>query len=195
MKIYTKTGDHGTTQLCCGVRLWKDNDIFAALGALDSLSAHIGIAVRPRGMMEFFQSLWDPLCDMSCQLREYLHKIQNDLLTLGSFVATPVGRGEFNANSAVEELEGWIDRMDQDLPPLRNFILPGGGETAARLHIARTECREAERHYIATFHTEITGKNVSYLSALRYINRLSDFLFTAARWYNYYEGVPDIIKV
>ena len=168
MKIYTKTGDAGDTSLFGGARVPKDDPRIAAYGTVDELNAFIGLA----------RSTW-PVSPLD----EHLGRIQSDLFDVGAHLASP-GSARFTgadpARSA--ELEQAIDSMESELPPLRNFILPGGCAAAAQLHVARTVCRRAER-LVAALHDE---------PSIVYLNRLSDFLFVAARFANLKNGVGDM---
>lgn len=161
--IYTKTGDCGLTSLYNGRRVAKTDAVFEALGDIDELNACIGIALN-FGVNE---------------LVDQLTEVQSRLLDIGSSIATPPGstkeqlrRVAFDAVHT-EVLEVMIDVLDNELPPLRNFILPGGGPMSSQLHLARTICRRAERHVLETKAEE----NVRI-----YLNRLSDYLFVAARY-------------
>lgn len=177
MRIYTGTGDNGTTGLLGGQRLRKDAPRVEAYGSVDELNAHIGLALaylhnHPR------------MCEM-------LQHVQNTLFAIGSELATPIGQKppvEPVDASHVRELEGWIDEMEQSLPPLRHFILPGGGAGSALLHVARTVCRRTERRVVTLFHTEPGNAYI-----ITFLNRLSDLLFVMARTLNATEGVEDII--
>ena len=186
-KIYTKTGDGGTSSLFTGERRLKSDDIFHALGDIDELNSYLGVAneslKRSAAEDDKFKSM-----------AETLVKTQSVLLDVGSCVATPVdsatdkqaARTAFNAE-LIDELEHGIDSMTLELPPLRNFILPGGGYAAAHLHVCRSVCRRAERSLgplMAAGELEVTvGK---------YVNRLSDYLFTAARFASHVEGEVEV---
>ncbi|KAK2707807.1 corrinoid adenosyltransferase MMAB-like isoform X2 [Artemia franciscana] len=170
-KIYTKTGDKGTTVTFAGDRREKDSPIFHALGTIDELVSHIGMAIE-HGKEK--NGLYiDQLIRIQCVLQD-----------IASLVATPlpVARESHLKRVAVpsgyvEELETWIDEYTAQLPPLTNFILPGGGKTSASLHIARTVCRRAERCVVPLVRNgEVESE------PMKYLNRLSDFLFTAARY-------------
>lgn len=174
MKVYTKTGDKGTSQLFSGERRPKDDAVFKALGDTDELNAQIGVAIEQARVAA-----------KSPVLPERLEQIQSRLFDLGAVVATPLttaSQSKKNRAGAFDEenvslLEKWIDEMDETLPPIRNFILPsGGGLTSTHLHVARAVCRRAERRVVAL---QATG-DVD-LVIIRYLNRLSDFLFVAAR--------------
>ena len=176
-KIYTKTGDTGTTALGGGQRVAKDAPRIEAFGTVDELNSTIGVALA-RGL--------EP------SLAADLSRVQNELFHLGSDLCMleedkakrPVPRIEERHVRALEEA---IDRMTVELGPLENFILPGGSEGAARLHLARTVCRRAERLVVALARDEAVGEHV-----LRYLNRLSDALFVMARWENRHRGVDDV---
>jgi len=179
-RIYTRTGDDGTTGLVDGSRLPKDAPRMAAIGEVDELNSAIGLAIAA---MEG--------TDEAVLLRT----IQNDLFDLGADIATP---GEDFTPSEmvlrivpaqVERLEGVIDRLNDPIPPLRSFILPGGSEAAARVHLARAIARRAERAVIAA------GREAAINpAALAYLNRLSDLLFVLARALNG-NGAEDILWV
>ncbi len=183
-KIYTRTGDAGTTGLGTGERVSKDNARIAAYGTVDEANATIGI-VRLHLTAE------DRLID------DMLLSIQNDMFDLGADLCVP-DRGEkleFEplriTNSQVERLEKDIDELNAELEPLNSFILPGGSPAATYLHLARTVSRRAERLMVtlAAFDGEVVGAE-----ALKYINRLSDFLFVAGRYVND-KGRADVLWV
>ncbi len=183
MKIYTKFGDRGETVLFDGTRVTKSHLRIETYGTLDELNSHLGVALT------------------DCQhpaLQGLLTELQQELFVVGSDLATPVGskneakvqrlRGE-----AVGRLEGHIDAATAQLPPLKSFILPGGGLTAARLHVARTVCRRAERLLTSLALAEAGGAGEAALRVpLIYLNRLSDLLFTLARLANQLDGVADV---
>ncbi|MDO3436877.1 cob(I)yrinic acid a,c-diamide adenosyltransferase [Rhizobium sp. CBN3] len=182
-KIYTKTGDDGTTGLVSGPRRMKDDLRVAAYGTIDEANSAIGLArLHTTGLPE---------------LDAMLMSIQNDLFDLGADLATP-DTGEPSAyeplrivETQVERIERDIDRLNADLDPLKSFILPGGSPAAAHLHLARTIARRAERLMVTLARTdgEIIGE-----TAMKYINRLSDFLFVAARHAND-RGRADVLWV
>lgn len=177
MKIYTRTGDAGETGLFGGARVGKDDPRVEAYGTVDELNSCLGV-VRALGA--------------SASTDEALRQIQSDLFTVGAELAcvpgkedklrmTPVGQTD------IARLEGYIDRSEVPLEPLKNFVLPGGSAVAAELHRARTVCRRAERR------TLTAGRS----SAIRpeiviYLNRLSDLLFVFARYENHVAGVADV---
>jgi cob(I)alamin adenosyltransferase len=170
-KLYTKTGDTGSTGLSGGTRVSKDDPRIACIGEIDELNACIG------------------LCAAVAELALPLQRTQDELFIIGSRLAAPESTSipQITA-TAIARLESEIDAMDQHLPPLRNFILPGGCELAARLHLARTVCRRAERALVALSSTQTLDS-----LTLIYLNRLSDWLFISARHANQTTGVPDII--
>jgi len=169
-KIYTKTGDKGTSSLYTGERRPKNDLVFEALGATDELSSHIGLAIA------FAEKNKHPFVDQ-------LVRVQCILQDIGSCIATPISSARESHLTKVGfssrhtgELEDWIDEYSDDLPPLQNFILPGGGETASQIHICRSVCRRAERCV-----TPLVSSGECDVETQKYINRLSDFLFTIAR--------------
>lgn len=178
MKIYTKTGDQGETGLYRGGRVPKDTTRIQAIGAVDELNSILG----------WIRSLQlDPASD------SLLHTAQNDLFIIGADLSTPfeaVKPGDNVmrlAEGAYVYLEAAIDRFDERLQPLRFFILPGGTQSAAATHVARSVCRRAERDVVALARNE--GVNPAIIV---YLNRLSDFLFTLARELNRQTGTPDV---
>jgi cob(I)alamin adenosyltransferase len=182
-KIYTKTGDGGTTGLAAGPRRSKADLRIESFGAVDEANAALGLAMLHIGDQ--------------AQLGEMLIRIQNDLFDLGADLATP-DTGETPeweplriVESQVERLEREIDFLNTELSPLNSFILPGGSALSAYLHLARTISRRAERLMVAL--KEKDGEIVS-TAALKYVNRLSDFLFVAARYAND-KGKADVLWV
>ena len=172
-KIYTRTGDDGTTALGSGRRISKYHLRVEAYGTLDETNAAIGLARLHT-------------TDKQPALDAMLARIQNDLFDLGADLCFPDetkdARGRLQVSDAqVERLEGEIDELNRGLQPLRSFVLPGGSPAASFLHLARTVSRRAERLMVALASKQ--GEPVG-AAALRYINRLSDFLFVAARFAN-----------
>ena len=176
MKIYTKTGDDGSTGLIGGDRVSKSDERINCYGTVDELNAALGMAV----------------VTASPVLQDRLRAVQNDLFVVGSHLAvndvgpTPAYLPPLD-EEMVHRLEMEIDSSEEELPKLRNFILPGGAETGARLHLARTICRRAERLLVA-FAEDRPAPAV----IVTYLNRLSDWLFVQARWANHHEGVADV---
>lgn len=170
-KIYTRTGDNGTTGLGDGTRVGKDHARVEAFGDVDELNSVLGLLLA--------QVTAD-------DLRGYLTDIQHELFDLGGELCIP-GRTALVA-AQVTRLENILDQLNADLEPLKEFILPGGAETAALCHLARTVCRRAERRVIALSRTETVSDN-----AIKYLNRLSDFLFVMARVFNRRAQRPDVL--
>jgi cob(I)alamin adenosyltransferase len=176
MKIYTKTGDNGTTSLFSGGRVSKKDLRVEAYGTVDELNSYLGVARS-----------FEP----SEKTNEYLEKVQNQLFRLGADLATPMdAKAEWLVRITAEEvawLEETIDEMTAVLPELKNFILPGGVPAAAHLQVARTICRRAERVLVALVEHEAVNEQVKF-----YLNRLSDWLFTLARYENWQAGESEI---
>lgn len=172
MKIYTKTGDQGKTSLYGGGRVSKSSTRIIACGEIDELNSAIGLAIS---YIEEHKSL------------EQLKQIQFNLFTLGSEIATPPEKLTLNngknrlqttiAEKHIQDLENWIDDFTENLEPLKYFILPSGGKASAHLHLARAICRRAERSLVLLNEQE-TLRDIP----LKYLNRLSDYLFTIARF-------------
>ena len=180
MKIYTRTGDDGTTGLIGGRRVAKSDLAIDCYGTVDELNAAIGFAavagVAPAA------------------LAPKLKAVQNDLFVIGSHLASPADADRAGNvplppldESIADRLEFEIDAAEPQLAPLRQFILPGGGESSARLHLARTVCRRAERLVV-----ELAAHRPVPPLIVRYLNRLSDWLFVQARWCNRQQGVEDV---
>jgi cob(I)alamin adenosyltransferase len=183
MRIYTKFGDTGLTALFDGTRVPKSHLRIDTYGTLDELNSHLGLAIA---------HCPDP------PLAQQLTDLQIDLFILSSDLATPAGsknEAKITRTSpqAIADLEQQIDDATAQLPPLKRFILPGGTPTAARLHVARTVCRRAERLLTALLAAEQnTPQEPALHTPLIYLNRLSDLLFTLARLANKREGRPDV---
>ena len=178
MKIYTKTGDDGTTSLFDGTRVSKTHPRVVAYGAVDELNAHLGAAIA---------------AGLRPTLAAQVTHIQRDLFAVGARLADPrhkiaarVEKASI-AESDVVRLEGWIDALEDALPPLRHFILAGGAPGGAALHVARTVCRRAEAEALRIVDGEVEAV------VLTYLNRLSDLLFVMARAANAEAGVPEQI--
>ncbi len=176
-RIYTRTGDGGQTRLASGAQVAKTHPRVEAYGTVDELNAQIGVARTHLAALP--------------ELDAVLAAAQNDLFDLGADLATPErGREDLRVlDSQVERLEREIDRMNAELAPLTSFVLPAGSPAAAALHVARTVCRRAERR--AVHLAEAEGQAVSP-AALKYLNRLSDLLFVAARFANG-KGEDDVL--
>jgi cob(I)alamin adenosyltransferase len=184
-RIYTRTGDDGTSGLVDGTRLNKADARFAAIGSVDELNSILGLcAVALRGRAH----------------EAAIARIQNDLFDLGADLATPKGASDTDDFAPsemvlrivvpqVDRLEQEIDALNENLPPLTSFILPGGGEAAARLHIARSIARRAERDTVA-----LATRVAINPAVLAYLNRLSDYLFVLARAVNA-EASGDVLWV
>ena len=177
MKIYTKTGDAGETGLFGGARVSKASLRVEAYGQVDELNSTIG---------------WARVAVSDQALDGLLHQIQNDLFEIGAELGSTEerkGKGSMPLidEGQVEALERMIDRYEEGPPPLTTFVLPGGSESSARFHLARCVCRRAERAIVHLGAEEPVRGEV-----LRYINRLSDLLFTIARHANHAAGVEDI---
>lgn len=165
MKIYTKTGDKGTTGLIGGTRVPKDHIRIEAYGSVDELNSHIGM-----------------LRDMANELKleDQLIRIQEALFVIGSHLANDPEKSKMELPSFTQEeidfLESEIDSLDENLPPMRNFVLPGGNVVVSQCHISRCVCRRAERATISLHHVDPVAELI-----LTYLNRLSDYLFVLSR--------------
>ena len=175
MKIYTRTGDDGTTGLYGGARTRKDDPRVEAYGTVDETNAVIGLARA---------------CGLPREIEDVLAAVQSTLFDVGAALATPADRAASVptvADRDVVVLEQAIDALEVRLEPLRTFVLPGGSEAAARLHVARTVCRRAERLVVAmSDHVPVDP------AIVRWLNRLSDLLFVQARFANHAAGVADV---
>lgn len=171
-KIYTRTGDTGTTGLGDGNRVGKDHPQIAAIGEIDELNSQIGAVVAELG---------------TGSVAELLSGIQHRLFDLGAELSLPAGNDRIRQEDTAA-LEQALDHLNAALEPLQEFILPGGTKAAAQCHLARAVCRRAERSLVLLNHT----RPVSEFS-LSYLNRLSDLLFVLARYINRESGHPDIL--
>ena len=193
---YTRKGDTGTSQLMTGERRFKDDSAFEAMGTVDELCSVIGVAHAELVALD---------TDKYDKLEQYLLEIMSRLFDIGSHIAKPrkvydsdseteeerfqadgVGGGFHTCH--IEDLEEWIDLYTEELPELLSFILPTGSKLAAQLHVARTVCRRAERQCVS-----LVEQKVCDPQALKYLNRLSDFFFSAARYANFKENTPDLL--
>ena len=175
MKIYTRGGDDGSTGLYGGARVSKADLLVDAYGAVDELNAILG---------------WVRVVETSDNVDDILGQVQDACFRLGAWLASPEGRDPGVppvGSEDVEVLEAAIDAMEVELEPLRTFVLPGGSESASRLHIARTVCRRAERRIVA-----LGGVEDVDAVFVHWVNRVSDLLFVQARWENRRARVADV---
>ncbi len=170
-KIYTRTGDKGTTGLGGGIRVDKDSPRVEAYGTVDELNSVLGLLLAD---------------DLPDDIRDVLIDVQHDLFDLGSELCVP-GRSRLSDHQ-VKRLEETLDALNEGLSPLKEFILPGGGRQAAVCHLARTVCRRAERRTISLNKAEAVSA-----VAMQYLNRLSDLLFVMARYLNKHAGGNDVL--
>jgi cob(I)alamin adenosyltransferase len=184
MKIYTRTGDQGKTSLYTGERVAKNDSLISAVGTADECNSSIGVV---RACM--------PKEELFVGIEKQLGIIQHTLFDLGAAIATPrtkaskekIERTRFD-EEGTQLLEQWIDHLDTFLPPLKTFILPGGTLTAAQLHLARSICRRFEREIIPlSDHHDVS------IHVIPYLNRLGDYLFSAARAVNYLAKESEIL--
>lgn len=186
MKIYTKTGDTGTTGLFAGPRVWKDHPRIVAYGAVDELNAILGVLVANS------QSKQHVLGEMLGPLDEFIHGVQSDLFSIGAELATPDPEKQGMCLLTAERivyLEQCIDCVEDALQPLTNFVLPSGSCDATQLHLARTVCRRAEREIV---HLSQMDDVHDCTRVIVYLNRLSDLFFVLARKANQDAGVADL---
>ncbi|MCF6412015.1 cob(I)yrinic acid a,c-diamide adenosyltransferase [Pseudalkalibacillus salsuginis] len=178
MKIYTKSGDKGTTSLVYGERVGKNDPRVEAYGTCDEANSMIGLGLS---------HLQEPQREWKVEFEKNVRKVQTVLFHVGAELATPAGKkvGWTLEESDITYLEQAIDRWDKELKPLKQFVLPGGSAAASVFHVARTVVRRAERQAVAI-------ENVNPL-VLSYLNRLSDFLFVAARYLNQKMNVAEPI--
>lgn len=178
-KIYTKSGDDGTTALGGGIRVKKNDDRVEAYGTVDELNSVIGAAIA-------FELAEKP--------DAYLTRIQNWLFDVGADLAFSHSEEGWNPERIQEkhihQLESWVDELENELPELRHFILPGGSKPSSMLHLARTVCRRSERLIVKVVDHENKGQQI-----LQFMNRLSDLLFVMARYQNRHSQVSDVIWV
>jgi cob(I)alamin adenosyltransferase len=178
MKVYTRRGDKGETDLVGGGRVPKDHLRVEAYGAVDELNAALGVCAT---------------ATREASLRALLDPVQREHFAVGTYLATPEPRHRESmgmcepSEAEITWLEEQIDRFERELPPLQRFVLPGGTAASAIFHVARTVCRRAERAVVALSHAEPVAPSV-----LGYLNRLSDLLFVLARVENRRGGVRDL---
>lgn len=184
-RVYTRRGDHGETDLVGGERATKDGARIESYGTVDELNAAIGV-VRAFNAAEIDRA------PAARQLDDILRRLQSELFDLGAELATPPAafqEGMFRIGAAeVTALEQLMDRCQEDLAPLRSFILPGGGRVSALLHVARTICRRAERDVVRLMREAVIGDQ-----PLAYLNRLSDLLFVLSRWIGHHLGEQEYL--
>ncbi len=175
MKLYTKTGDGGQTRLGDGTTVAKDHARVAAYGEVDELNAAIGLAATVCGLDDW---------------TDRLRGVQDCLFVLGAELADPAAGPNTPTLDPedITRLESWIDQACAEVAPLKHFVLPGGNELAARLHVARTVCRRAERSVVA-----LAGDERISARAVVFLNRLSDLLFAWARLANHRSGVQEVV--
>ncbi|MDN4069562.1 cob(I)yrinic acid a,c-diamide adenosyltransferase [Paenibacillus vini] len=176
MTIYTRTGDQGQTSVIGG-RVYKDDERVEAYGTIDELNSFVGLAGSCADQAKF------------ADLKEDLQQIQQELFDCGSDLAfAKVDEKRFKVTpDMAERLESWIDRYEAENPVIEKFILPGGTELASLLHVCRTVCRRAERQAV-----KLSRKAEVNWEAVKYLNRLSDFFFAAARTANVRQQTPDV---
>ena len=177
--LYTRTGDDGTTSLVGGARSKKNSARLEAYGTIDELSSYLGAMAS------------DIRADS--ELQGQVKEIQNELFNIGAYLATqPAAGAQPECASLTPEkmsrLEGWIDALDEQTPKINAFVLPGGSELASKAHLARVVCRRAERRILDLADEEYVDPQVT-----AYINRLSDYLFIAARYINFMRGVNEVV--
>ncbi len=176
-RLYTGGGDDGTTSLVGGERARKDSVRLEAYGTVDEFSAFLGVLAA--------------MADVPAGVKQNLLEVQNRLFDIGGYLASaPDGSGlppVATLPQSVTEIERWIDELDAATPKIREFVLPGGCESAAHAHVARTVCRRAERRIISLAAIEEVDANVR-----RYFNRMSDYLFILARYLNHLSGTAEI---
>lgn len=179
MKIYTKTGDKGNTSLISGERVSKGTQIINLVGCLDELNSQIGwlVVILPEKSDS----------KVFLQVRDFIIKVQSILFDIGADVAKNKNDNLFDLTGLVSDMEIFIDEMERTLPGLKNFILPGGSEKSARIHLCRSFTRKVERSFVQSIETYENP------SVLVFLNRLSDFFFVFARFANHIDGFSDII--
>ncbi len=184
MKIYTRTGDKGTTSLFSGQRVHKNDPFIDALGTVDEGNSALGLALSFLPKEPFYQ-----------ETRDQLEIIQHALFDVGAALATPrschqnqkLEKTRFD-HEAIDLLEKWIDEMEGQLPALNTFILPGGHPAGAALHLSRSIIRRAERYVVPLYEQEDVVQDV-----LIYLNRLSDYLFVVSRFINHHLKAPETL--
>lgn len=181
MPIYTRTGDTGSTSLFGGKRVLKCEELVDVYGSLDELNSWVGYMAA-----EF----------ATADVTQFLATIQSDLFTIGSTLAGWKGAEMAFLEDRVKEMEARIDLLEETLPPIKNFILPGGSEKAARAHITRSICRRVERQTVAFFSRQSSVVSLQQANKdiiLKYLNRLSDLFFQLARFINKQENIEEVV--
>jgi cob(I)alamin adenosyltransferase len=181
MPIYTRTGDKGKTSLFDGTRVYKFDKRVETYGTIDELNSNIGVAIAEISSIKY------QVLSIKEVLKE-LERIQHDLLEIGSTLATPHPMPVVGLENRPKEFEKIIDDLTKKMPELKAFILPGGGKAGSMLHVTRTITRRAERQLVALMQKEKVDSSI-----ITYINRLSDLLFTMARYVNHVEKKKEII--
>jgi len=184
-KVYTRTGDDGKTRLAGGQRVWKDHVRVEAYGTVDELNAAVGV-------VRAFNAGDAGASPAAARLEAELRWIQNKLFDAGGILATASGQTFKNmprvTSQDVARLERLMDECQRDLKPLEEFLLPGGGQVASLLHLARTVCRRAERLCVS-----LARKEQVDAAVIEFLNRLSDTLFVLARWIATKQGEPEVL--
>lgn len=183
MKIYTKTGDNGTTSLCDGSRLSKDDMRVEAYGTLDELNAHIGLLIsllQTSSSKEGVRS--------AANLTDFLSEIQGELFVIGGELARAEIKTEelVSTQKLIAKIETSIDELSSQLPVQHHFVLPGGIIPASQSHVCRTICRRAERRIVTLSHFAIVLPEI-----FKFVNRLSDYFFTLSRYLNNDSGISE----
>jgi cob(I)alamin adenosyltransferase len=173
-KIYTRTGDGGDTSLYGGKRVEKYNAQVVAYGTIDELNSQLGVVISF-------------LADG--KVKDFFSQMQGDLFSVGAHLAGAEKQSLEGLTLRVKQMEQFIDEMDKELPPLKNFVLPGGTQSASFVHVGRSVCRRAEREVIRLSREHGTVD----VRVIMYLNRLSDFLFQTARYLNKRANVKDIV--
>lgn len=176
--IYTGTGDSGTTSLVGGVRAKKNDIRIEAYGSVDELNANLGVLAT--------------YGTLNSEAHDLIVYCQHKLMNIGGYLATPYSASEHHdcpglGIAAIDRIERAIDHLDENLPPIRTFVLPGGTGTAAQIHVCRTMCRRCERRIVTLAETTYIDPLV-----LKFVNRLSDFLFVFARYDNVFRQMDEV---
>ena len=192
-KIYTRTGDKGTTSLVGGIRIKKSDIRLEAYGTIDELTSHIGLLIALMADDRAQRPSEVPTEQSADDDRALLIRIQSNLFIVGSHLATDQSKTPLYPSAILPEgetqlLEQHIDQMLASLPEAQGFVLPGGTVAAAQCHVCRTVCRRAERHIDALADVATIGEDI-----VKYVNRLSDYLFVLAKKINHIAGQPEIL--